>query len=258
MNLTFIFSQFDMRSLLTMILISFVGGAVRGFAGFGAGMIIMPVASAIFDPRLAVAAAIIIDFVVTLPLVPPAMKKCDWRTITPAILGTIATIPLGTFVLVNADPQNVRWGISIMIMLMLGLLLSGWRYKGRPTTLASLGVGGIAGFLSGLAQIPGPPVVTYWMSGPFPIGIIRANLIVFFFFEAILASGAYLFSGLFTPQVLSLVVLVVPTYALAIWTGARLHGLATEHSFRIVAYILIAIAAFTSLPALDWLLRAKS
>ena len=255
MKFDLLFTQLDLPTLLTLIAISFVGGSVRGFAGFGAGLIIMPVASAIIDPKLAVAAFIIIDFLVTIPLVPPALKKCSWRTITPAIIGATITIPLGTYVLIYSDPQIVRWGISIVIILMLGLLLSGWRYRGAPNIASSLGVGGVAGFLSGLAQIPGPPVVTYWMSGPFPIGIIRANLIIFFFFEAILASGAYLFGGLFTSEVLNLIILIVPAYALAIWFGAKLHGRATERSFRIVAYILIAIAALTSLPALDWLLR---
>lgn len=255
MNFNLLFTHFELTTLLTLVTISLIGGAVRGFAGFGAGLIIMPVASAIIDPKLAVAAFIIIDFLVTLPLVPPAMKKCDWRSISPALIGAILTVPLGTYVLVHSNPQNVRWGISIVIILMLGLLLSGWRYKSAPNTLASVSVGGVAGFLSGLAQIPGPPVVTYWMSGPFPINIIRANSIVFFFFEAILASGAYLFSGLFTGEVLNLIILIVPAYAIAIWIGAKLHGHATEKSFRTVAYILITIAALTSLPALDWLLR---
>ncbi len=250
------FSQFELSVLGTLLAISMIGGMARGFAGFGAGLIIMPVASAVIDPKLAVAAFLIIDFVVVAPLVPASMRKCDWPTITPAVLGTLIFVPLGTYALVSSDPVTVRWGISFAIFLMLALLLSGWRYAGEPKPLTSFGVGGVAGFLSGAAQIPGPPVVTYWMSGPAPTPVVRANLITFFFLEALIAMATYLAGGLFTLKVMILIVLLTPAYALAVWIGANLHDRASEKTFRTIAYILIAISGLTSLPALDGFLRS--
>lgn len=255
MNVAEMLNSFPLSSILALLSISIIGGAVRGFSGFGAGLIIMPVASAVIDPKLAVAAFLIIDFVVTLPQVSPAMRRCDWPTILPVALGALVFVPLGAFALVRSDPIAVRWGISVAIILMLGLLLSGWRYRGQPHLAASVGVGGVAGFLSGIAQIPGPPVVTYWLAGPFPATIIRANLITFFFFEAIMATGTYLANGLFTRQALILIAVLAPTYALSVWAGAQLHGKANDRAFRLVAYTLISIAALTSLPLLDNILR---
>jgi len=48
---------------------------------------------------------------------------------------------------------------------------------------------------------------------------------------------------------------LIPLYAIAIWFGARLNGRASETTFRVVAYGLIAVAALTSLPVLDIFLR---
>lgn len=251
----FLADQFTPLLVLSLMLISLVGGMARGFSGFGAGLIIIPVASALISPKLAVIFVVILDFTVTLPLVPPAIKKCDWPSIIPTAIGTLLFVPIGVFALVHSEPLVIRWGISITIILMLGLLLSGWKYPGKPHLAASLGVGGITGFLAGVAQIPGPPIVTYWLSGPLPATIIRANLIVFFFFEAIFSGGVYFANGLFSTQILKLVLLLAPTYALAIWIGAKMSGKASERAFRTISFALIAIAAITSIPTLDPLLR---
>jgi uncharacterized protein len=254
-NLFTLFDQLPLATLAPLVAIALLAGAARGFAGFGAGLILMPLASTIVEPVLAAATFLVMDFFVAMPLVPPAMRRCNWPTVLPAAIAALLTVPLGTYALVNSDPVLVRWGISIATIAMLGLLLSGWRYRGAPSRPVSLSVGGLAGFLSGIAQIPGPPVVTYWMSGPLPAAIIRANLIAFFFIESIGGIGAYMYSGLFNSAVLVLILAMAPAYGLAVWAGARLHGRAPERWFRGVAYSLIAIAAATSLPALDVVFR---
>ncbi len=55
-------------TLITGLLVLFTGGVVRGFAGFGAGMIFMPVAAALFSPPVAAGAFLLLDYFVTLPL----------------------------------------------------------------------------------------------------------------------------------------------------------------------------------------------
>lgn len=255
MNFAEAFSQFPTSTLLLLATISVIAGIVRGFAGFGSGLILMPVASALIDPRLAVAIFLITDFVATMPLLPPAIRRANWATVLPTAIAALVFVPVGVFALVNSDPIIVRWGISILTISMLFLLISGWRYRGKPHLLASFGVGASSGFLSGIAQIGGPPIVTYWLSGPFSTSTIRANLIVFFFITSISSFVAYFFNDLFTPSTIAITIITVPIYALAIWLGAHLHGKASEKTFRIVAYILIAIAALTSLPILDGILR---
>lgn len=254
-NFVEIFSQFSTSTLLLLTIIAIVAGITRGFAGFGSGLILMPVASALIDPRLAVAIFLITDFVATLPLLPPAMRRCNWQTVLPTAITALIFVPIGVFALVQSDPIFVRWGISILTISMLFLLISGWRYQGRPHLIASLGVGATSGFLSGIAQIGGPPIVTYWLSGSFSASIIRANLIVFFFITSLSSFLFYFFNNLFTPSVLAITIIIAPIYALAIWIGARLHGIASERIFRMVAYALIAIAGFSSLPVFDGLLR---
>ncbi|MEI2385012.1 sulfite exporter TauE/SafE family protein [Breoghania sp. JC706] len=247
--------SFSDPTVLLVCLAAAVGGAVRGFAGFGGAMIFMPVASAVIDPRLAAAAFLVMDDILALPMAVRAVRICDWRTILPAVAAAMLTVPLGAAVLAHSDPRLLRWGISLLVLALLALLVSGWRYKGRPTLPISCGVGMTSGFLSGVSQISGPPVIAFWMSGPSAAPVIRANLIVYFAISSLGAFAAFWWNGFFTMEVARLLVVLMPANAVALFIGTRLFTFASEKTFRRVAYTLVALAALGSLPALDGVLR---
>ena len=252
-----LFASFDWTPsvVLPLLLAAMTAGLVRGFAGFGAGLILMPIASSVIDPRLAAAMFLVVDTVITLPLLPSAVRKAHWPTVVPLAIGALCLVPFGAWVLINADVSLLRWAIPILILAMLMLLLSGWRYHGAPIWPASLGVGAVAGLLGGVAQIAGPPVVSYWMAGPLPAATIRANLITFFAIATVGSVASYLVGGLFTAETLGYIAVVAPVYALAIWLGTRAFAFASDRTFRRIAYVMIALAAITSLPVLDGILR---
>jgi uncharacterized protein len=136
------------------------------------------------------------------------------------------------------------------------LLISGWRYHGKGHPALSIGVGGLAGFCSGLAQTGGPPIVAYWLGRPIPGVIARANIILYFALTDIISFATYIAAGILTWDVVKLALLVGPVYGLGLFMGARLFGVASETLFRRVCYSLIALAAIISLPVLDqWLGR---
>jgi len=84
---------------------------------------------------------------------------------------------------------------------------------------------------------------------------VRANIILFFFCTSVVASVSYLVTGLLGLDVLLLSALTVPGYALGMFLGTRMFGLASDAMFRRVCFVLIAAAAVISLPVLDGALR---
>lgn len=242
--------------LMLLLVTLALSGFVRGFSGFGGALIAVPIGSAILGPQVTVAVLALADFVLTLPMLPPAFRRADWKTVLPAALAAIVTVPAGAYILAHADPTSLRWALSIIVALMLMLLMSGWRYRGTPRAAISAVIGAIAGVFGGAAGIAGPPVITYWMSGPADKSVLRANLIAFFTFTAVAGLASYLTAGLFTSNVMVLAVLSAPVYGVAVWLGVRMQHIASEKQFRAVAYTLIALAALIGLPALDPWLRA--
>src|SRR5947207_11188444 len=152
-------SVVNLNAAIAIGAIAFVSGTARGFSGFGSALIFMPLASSIAAPRLVAALLLIIDFVAAAPLVPNAWKQADRKATAVMVFGAMIGVPIGTYFLSRLDPVTTRWIISAFVFALLLLLLSGWRYRGKDYTAVTVGVGGLAGFCSGLAQTGGPPIV---------------------------------------------------------------------------------------------------
>ena len=237
--------------------IAFVSGTARGFSGFGSALIFMPLASSIAGPRLVAALLLLIDLVAAAPLLPNAWKQADRKATSVMVMGALIGVPLGTYFLTRLEPVTTRWIISGFVSALLVLLLSGWRYRGREHASIAVGVGGLAGFCSGLAQTGGPPIVGYWLGRPIPSVIARANIVLFFGASDFFSAVTYAVSGLINADAIKFALVVGPVYALGVWFGASLFGRASEAVFRAICYALIAAAVVIGLPALDGVLRSS-
>lgn len=243
------------NAAIAICAVAFISGTARGFSGFGSALIFMPLASSIADPRLVAALLLIIDFVAAAPLLPGAWQKADRRATAIMVFGALIGVPIGTWFLSRLEPVTTRWIIFGFVFALLLLLLSGWRYRGKDHVAVSVGIGGLSGFCSGLAQTGGPPIVGYWLGRPLPSMIARANILLFFGASDFFSGVSYAMAGLITLDAIKFAFVVGPVYAVGVWFGASLFGKASETVFRAICYALIAAAVIFGLPALDGVLR---
>ena len=248
-------TEVSINAAIAICVIAFVSGTARGFSGFGSALIFMPLASSMAAPRLVAALLLIIDFVAALPLAPNAWKHADRKATAVMVSGALIGVPIGTYFLSRLDPVTTRWIISAFVFALLLLLLSGWRYRGKDHAALAIGIGGLSGFCSGLAQTGGPPIVGYWLGRPLSSLIARANILLFFAASDFFSAVSYAVTGLITMDALRFSLLVGPVYAIGVLIGAALFGRASETLFRGICYALIAAAVIIGLPALDGVLR---
>ena len=248
-------AQVSLNAAIAICAVAFISGTARGFSGFGSALIFMPLASSIADPRLVAPLLLIIDFIAAAPLLPGAWQKADRKATSIIVLGALIGVPIGTYLLSRLEPVTTRWIISVFVFALLLLLLSGWRYRGKDHLAISIGIGGLSGFCSGLAQTGGPPIVGYWLGRPLPSVIARANILLFFGASDFFSAVSYAVAGLITLDSIKFAVVVGPVYGIGVWFGASLFGKASEAVFRAICYTLIAAAVIFGLPALDGVLR---
>ncbi len=239
-------------AMIVTLAVAVVAGMVRGFAGFGAALVFMPVAAASLGPAVASPSLLLFDAVLALPLTLGALRSARLATVLPMAAGAVAFVPLGAYALVHADAAALRWGVCAIVFVALALLASGLRWPGPPRPGPSLGVGAAAGFMGGLAQISGPPVVVYLLGGSRPAAETRANLFVFFGCNTVVTLVAYAVAGLFTARVVATALVVGPAYALGLFTGSRLFARASEAFYRRLAFALILAAGVAGLPVWGW------
>jgi uncharacterized membrane protein YfcA len=230
-------------------------GLARGFSGFGAALIFVPLASAIVGPRSAAPLLLIVDAVAAAGLIPNAWRCATRREVAIMAAGALVGVPLGVWLLARADPLALRWGLAAVVAVALAILVSGWRYRGRRTRPVTAGVGLLGGVLSGSAQIGGPPIIAFWLSSALGPDVVRANIVLYFAVTTVFSGAAYVSGGLITRTVLTLALLIGPVYGVGLYLGSRLFGIASETTFRRLCYALIGIAAAVSLPLFDGILR---
>jgi uncharacterized membrane protein YfcA len=243
------------RRIIAAAVVAALAGAVRGFTGFGSAMIYIPLVSAIYGPRLAVTTLLLVDFVSSAPFSVAAFWRCNWREVLPVSVVMAATIPLGALLLVFVDPIVLRWFIAFLVIGLIAVLASGWRYRGGPTLAASVTVGAVAGIGSGAVQIAGPAVVIYWLGGLSPAAVVRANLMVVFLISDFVSTVTYTAQGLLTAEVLVLSVLLGGPFLAAMIVGAWMFRGSSDVAYRRVAYVIIAVSAVLSLPVFDRIFR---
>jgi len=242
------FSQHLDWSLAQAAVLVALAGVVRGFSGFGSALILTPSLALLYDPQSAVPLVVLVEFVLSLQMLPHGWLVAERREVAFLSILAVAAIPLGTWVLIAADPTLLRWVISLGILLFLGVLAAGWRRRG-PTTRRGLAVTGLlAGLMNGATGAPGPPILLYYLGGRATAAQLRANVILFFFVLDCVTLPWMAWKGLITERLLVIALLVLPAAMLGIVVGTRLFPLASERQFRLIAFVIIGIVAILTLP----------
>ena len=237
-------------ALAGLIALAGLAGGVYGFAGFGAALLFMPVATRIVDPVVAVPAFALSSMGSFLTVFPAAARQADgkaWLGLSTALV----TMPAGLLILAAGDPLVLRWAVALVVLGTLALLLAGVRYRVAPGRPAWAGVGAAVGLLGGATGLNGPPMILFQLGGQEGPARARANTIV-----VLTGSGAAIpilmaLQGRMTLGILALGLILILPYAAGGWAGARLFDPARATLYRRAAYAIVAVAGVAGLPLWD-------
>ncbi len=222
-------------------------GLLRGFAGFGSGMMMAPVFALLFGPVNTVAIIILLDIAVTAQMLPAVRKTVQWRFVLQ--MGFVAALfmPLGSWLLVTIDPEPMTRAIGIAVMAYVVILSTGWRYHGIKHPPVTALVGAVSGTMMAASSMGNPPVMLYMLSGRDGGGAARANVTGYFAVTLAALITIMLISGLVTTAAALTALTLLPAYMLAAWIGSRLFRAANEAWYRRVALVCLFIAGVIGL-----------
>lgn len=224
-----------------------LAGFIRGFLGFGASMIIVMVLSLVFGPLVAVPVASLTGLPSMVQLLPTALRFADRAFVVPFGLVTFAVAPLGTWVLVSADPAIMKMAISAFVLAMVAVLYRGWQLTGRPGPALLLGTGIAAGLVQGSAGVGGPPAVAIALARPGTPQQQRANVIGAVTALSLCALLPLWYHGLFTRQVVVISLALFPLYVGATWLGSRFFSHRGHRHYRNAALLTLAAIGLLTL-----------
>jgi hypothetical protein len=218
--------------LVGAIAATIVAGVMRGYSGFGTAVILAPVYSLLWGPRAGVPIMLLMELLVSVQLLPGAIKDADRRVVLPLGGAAALATPLGAWILLTADGESLRRFIGGFVLVFGLLLMSGWRYRGSRPLPLNLFVGTLAGLLKGSTGMSGPPVILYLLAGLEEAKRHRANLILFFATIAIVSVVPPLIGGLIDLPVLLRLAVLLPVMAISVPIGARLFHVVPDRLYR--------------------------
>lgn len=223
-------------------------GLIRGYSGFGFAMISAITLSFIFPPAQVTPVILCLEVAASSWLLYKVRREVDGKGLGLIGSGALLTLPLGTLALVVVPVTAMRIFISLTVVcLCLALLLKKKQPKSTGS-LATAGVGMVAGFLTGVAAMGGPPVILFYFSSNRSVSVSRASMIAFFLMVDTLAIVSSLCYGLIDRQTLALSLGLIIPLGMGIWTGNFLFGkFSNEAAFRRQVIFLLMILALISL-----------
>ena len=200
------------------------GGFVNGLAGFGTALFSLGWLLQVMPPQQAVAIALVCSLVTGVPGVWQVRHSIDRRRLALFILPAFAGIPIGTVLLGLVDTR--------LLSLLVGgmLLLYGGYFAFRRTlpaiegnwTLVEAGIGFIGGVLGAMAGLSGA-LPSMWLAlRPWPKAVQRGIMQPFSMVILLVAAVLLALEGVFTPQVLYNLALVLPASMLGAVIGLML------------------------------------
>ena len=234
-------------SLVILIIGALLAGLIRGFSGFGTAMIYIPFAASQISPFWALTSLVIMDLIGPLTLLPRTWKETHKPDLIKLGIGATLACPLGVWLLVLMEPDFFRYSVSILTLLLLVLLICNFRYTGKLNDTTIVGTGGLGGFLCGVAGLPGPPVIMFYLASSLPPVVIRANLFVYLIFADLLLLGIFSTQGFIQVGAITVGLIVTLPYLFFLWIGTMIFNPDKEKQYRIVAYLVIAFSAIGGL-----------
>lgn len=216
-----------------------IAGLMRGFTGFGSSMLLAPTFSILFGPFQGITMITTMEVLISVQLVPRALKGVEWRFVGPMALAAVLAMPLGNWILRLADQELLIRAMGGVVLVITILVLAGWGYRGPKTLVPTLAVGALSGWLTGATGMGGPPVLLYVLLGNDRADTNRSNLIIFFTFLGLVLFTLMIVTGLATAAAFVAALALLPVFVGLTWAGQRLFDRSSERLYRLVALLFL-------------------
>ena len=234
-------------NFIIIILIILFSGFVRGFLGFGSGLITIPILSLLYTPIFAIVFNIIIEIPTTIYLTYIGAKTCKFKEISPMFFSMMLSIPIGTIFLISINEQIIKIIMSILVIFFVILIASGWQLKAAITKYVLLITGMISGLMQGVTGMGGPPFATILLSKGDKNDIARGNILIMSTGIVISSVISMYYFNLFSLELLLMGIIASPFYILASFTGSRFYNFSGKKYFRNISLLVLGLIGLATL-----------
>jgi uncharacterized protein len=220
---------------------------VRGLAGFGMAILLVPVLGLAVAPSAAVVVSNWLGVLIGLFGIRAIARASERSAFVIAGFAVLAT-PLGVWLLMLTPPELARLLIAMIALGAFGLILLPKKpadHVHHPGITSATGIA--SGVLTGFAGMPGPPVVPYYLARHIAPELARASMMTVFLATSLAGVGAALVLGLASWRDLWLAALLFPVVVLGNWLGHKAFGRIGDAAWRSFTAVVLGISALAAI-----------
>ncbi len=219
--------------------IALLGAAfVRGYSGFGFSAIFIAFAALLTNPLPLIPVVFACEMLMTVFQARGIQGAVDWRRVFALLAGAAVVLPASVWFILSLGEGTVRLAVSLIVLVMSLVLLSGWTLQRTIRSPGHIGVGMVSG-LCNSAGIGGLPVAAFMAAQPMEAARFRATMIVYLTGLDLITMPLLWAGGLVTWETALGVGLAFPLLGLGVWLGGRQFLAASPSTFRRFAVMLL-------------------
>ncbi|MDG2428473.1 MAG: sulfite exporter TauE/SafE family protein [Acidimicrobiales bacterium] len=205
------------------LLVLTTGYTIQGLLGFGACLFAVPIL-AVIAPEFIPGPVLMVNPLLCALVAWREYSFIDWPVLRWALVGRVPGVLLGVWALTQVSEDRLGLLFGTLLLLGVGLRISGVRTSRTPWTL--VGAGGLSGFMGTSVAVGGPPIalVLNDASG----SELRSTLNAFFLIGTTISVISLTIVGEFGVSDLLLAVCLIPSVLIGVALSSRLRDVLTR------------------------------
>jgi hypothetical protein len=211
----------------------------RGIAGFGSGLIAVPLLAMMFPVQAVVPAVVLFDYLGSASQGIRNRDKIAWREELVLIPFTLAGVALGLTLLQSLASTTLQQALGVFVIVYaVYQILPLPELRGSRLFAAPFGFfGGVVGTLFGTG---GPFYVIYFGLRQLGKDVFRATFAANFLIDGAIRLAAFASFGFFAGNVAWAILAGLPLVAAGLWLGGRVHSTISAATYaRIISVLLL-------------------
>jgi uncharacterized protein len=194
-----------------------LGATLQGSVGFGLGFVGSPLLMLI-NPVFIPGPLLTSGLVLTLLLAHRNSRSIDFAEIRWAVVGRLVGVVAAALIVASISTDGLALMLGVLVLLLVGLSLSGWRFD--PTRGTLLVAGTVSGFAGTIASVGAPPMAILYQHAKGPR--IRGTLSAFFVIGVIMSLSALVLVGRFGLSEVSIALRLLPGLLAGFFVSRRM------------------------------------
>lgn len=235
-------SLIDSFSVIELVFMAFVllaAYTLKGMAGFGSGLLAVPLLALVAPLTLVVPILGLISYTGTVIQAYQMRRHVVWRDVLFGLPFSILGVVVALWLFQQVDLYWLNKALAIFVMgyALLSLKPNHGTVKNR---LWAIPAGFLAGLVGALFGTGGPFYVTYLKLRQLDKSAFKATIVFIFLFDGGVRIGGYTLSGFYPSDALMLAVLAFPVLFLGLFIGHRIHLNISKQRFnQVISFILL-------------------